>query len=586
MDKKRNVLKKINRDTFAEIWREIKWMYPYAKKYRLAILFYSIAGIVSTLLGLAGSVFTKKLIDIVTGQDTGAIWGIGAIMVGMGIGSILINSITSRISAYFSIKVQNEIQADVYDKILEADWESLHEYRSGDLLNRLNGDVSNISNAIIGWIPSFLMKIVQFIGALAIILYYDWIMALIALVSAPISLVTSRVLIGKMRSYNKEMREVSSELLAFEEDSFQNMQSIKAFDIVGHFEYEMRKVQNKYKNLTMDFNKISILTTGAMSFLGLFVSYACLGWGVYRLWTGTIVFGTMTLFLQLSSNLSSSFSALVALVPQAIGATTGAGRIMEVVNLPKEKRNNDEEAETIKKYGNENGVEISVENLEFTYKDGNQVLCDVSMKVSPGNIVALVGPSGEGKTTLVRILLGLINPIKGKVVLRTKGDIECEVSTDTRGAFAYVPQGNTIFAGTIEENMRMVKPDATDEEIKEALKVACALEFVEKMPHGIKSHVQERGKGISEGQAQRLSIARAVLRDVPIILFDEATSALDVNTERQVLSNILKNNSKKTCIVITHRPSVLEMCDKVYQINQTYLKELSEEEIQKLTENF
>lgn len=200
--------------------------------------------------------------------------------------------------------------------------------------------------------------------------------------------------------------------------------------------------------------------------------------------------------------------------------------------------------------------------------------------------MALVGPSGEGKTTMIRLILGLVKPQNGKAVLRAYNGYEVFMNADTRHLFSYVPQGNTILSGTIAENMRMIKKDATDEEIIDALKIACAYDFIKDLPEGIHSKVGERGRGLSEGQAQRVAIARAVLRDCPILLLDEATSALDVTTERKVLRNIIQQRPNKTCIVTTHRPSVLNLSQRVYRVMQTRVTELSEEESSQMAIDF
>ena len=234
----------------------------------------------------------------------------------------------------------------------------------------------------------------------------------------------------------------------------------------------------------------------------------------------------------------------------------------------------------------EEGFEVRMRDVDFSYVEGTRVITQSSFQAHPGEIVALVGPSGEGKTTMIRLILGLIRPEKGQAVIIGADGREVPMNAETRHLFAFVPQGNTILSGTIAENMRMVKEDATDEEIIEALKVSCAWDFVEKMPDTIQSKIGERGRGFSEGQAQRIAIARAVLRDAPILLLDEATSALDVTTERRVLRNIISQKPNKTCIVTTHRPSVLNMCQRVYRVMETKVTELSEEEAGKMAIDF
>ena len=582
----KKLIKKIKDGMLQEMYEETKWMYTYAKKYKFQIVFYICLGIMTTLMGLASSVGSKYLIDSVTGQDTGNIALIAIFIVSMGLFSIGINAVTTMISARINIKVNNEIQAEVYDKILVADWISMKEFHSGDLLNRLNGDVNTVASSILSWIPSLITRGVQFLGILAIILYYDPTMAVIALGSAPVMVIVSKTLMKKMRDYNKRMREVSSEVMSFNEESFQNIQSVKAFDLVEFFSNRLRNVQQNYKDVYLDYNKFSVYTSSFMSVVGMFVAYACFGWGVYRLWTGHITFGTMTLFVQLSGQLSSSFKSLVSLVPSAISATTSAGRIMEFFKIKNETKLDDEKVRLIQNNTQGKGLSVELEDVNFSYNPTKTVFKNANIVANPGEIVALVGPSGEGKTTMVRLLLGLINAKSGSAVIKDINGISCKISSATRRFFAYVPQGNTIFSGTIADNMRMVKPDASDDEIIEALKTACAYDFVKKLPQGINSKVGERGGGFSEGQAQRISIARALLRQSPILLLDEATSALDVFTERQVLRNIMNSGYARTCIVTTHRPSVLTMCDRVYRIDSGDVSDIDEKEINRLIKDF
>ena len=582
----KKVIRKIKDGMLQEMYEETKWMYTYAKKYKFQIVFYIFLGVLTTVMGLASSVGSKYLIDAVTGQDSGNIALIALFIVAMGLFSIGINAITTMISARINIKVNNEVQAEVYDKILVADWISMKEFHSGDLLNRLNGDVNTVASSILSWIPSLITRSAQFFGILAIILYYDPTMAVIALGSAPVMLIVSKTLMKKMRDYNKRMRQVSSDVMSFNEESFQNIQSIKAFDLVGLFSKRLRDVQQNYKDVFLDYNKFSVYTSSFMSVVGMFVAYACFGWGVYRLWTGHITFGTMTLFVQLSGQLSSSFKSIVSLVPSAISATTSAGRIMEFFKIKDESDLEDDKAKLIQNNTQGKGLSVVLDDVEFSYNENKTVFQHADIVANPGEIVALVGPSGEGKTTMIRLLLGLINTKSGNASIRDINGVSCKISSATRRFFAYVPQGNTIFSGTIAENMRMVKQDATDAEIVEALKAACAYDFVNRLPDGINSKVGERGSGFSEGQAQRLSIARALIRKSPILLLDEATSALDVFTERQVLRNIMNMGYARTCIVTTHRPSVLTMCDKVYKIDSGVVCDIDEKEVNMLIRDF
>ena len=583
----KDLIEKIKNGMLKEMYIEGKWIAKYIYKYKWGVVFYIFLGILGTILGLISSVFSKNLIDAVTGHDSENIGVIIATIIGMGLGSIILEAVTGRISAKINIKVGNEIRADIYDKIINTDWESMSSFHSGDLLTRLTGDATTVADSVLGWIPNLITKLVQFICIFAVIMYYDPTMAVLSLLSAPITILVSKSLMLKMRKFNKASREISSEMMAFNEETFQNLQSIKAFNLINVFSNRLRGVQEKAKKVGLEYNKFSIYTYCFMSVVGMIVYYSCFGWGVYRLWTGHITYGTMTLFLQLSSKLSSSFSDLINVVPSAIGATTAAGRIMEVVELPRENIKDDSIVDTMCNNLDDNGISVKVEDGYFKYLNSEKVVLDnANIEANPSEIIALVGPSGEGKSTMMRILLGLTNLKSGKATLKDESGLNCHISASSRKLMAYVPQEKTMFSGTIAENMRMVKIDATDEEIVNALKDACAYDFVEKLPEGIYSSIGERGLGFSEGQNQRLSIARALLRNSPILLLDEATSALDVDTERRVLKNIMESNKKRTCIVTTHRPSVLNMCDRVYRICQSRVKLVEQSEVEMMVVDF
>lgn len=569
--------------TFGEIIDDWKWIFTYSARYKGVIVFYLILGIFSTTLGLVGSVASKYLIDIITGHDTGKLWIIIAVMVGSTVFSLVFGSLLSRINAKISIDINNDIQADIFDKIVDADWLALNNYSNGDILNRFNGDIGTVSGNAIGWLPSIVLAIYNFVATFCVILYYDWVMALFAFGTAPLMLLMSRFVIKKQRDYNKKMREMSSEVMAFEVDTFYNFDTIKSFGIAPLYSKKLRWWQKKFKDISLKYNLFSIKTNIVMSVMGSIVQFAAFGYCLFRLWTNGITYGTMTLFLQQKSKLSSAFSSVVSIIPSFLNSSVSAHRIRELVELPREVHIS--ESSKMDEFS-EDGFIVKMENTNFAYKEGTQVITNSDFIARPGEIVALVGPSGEGKTTMIRLILGLIRPQEGDVLLEAANGEKVPMNTETRHLFAYVPQGNTVLSGTIAENMRMVKEDATDEEIIEALKEACAWDFVEKLPDTINTNIGERGRGLSEGQAQRIAIARAVLRNSPILLLDEATSALDVTTERTVLKNIVRQHPNKTCIVTTHRPSVLNLCQRVYRVVNTNVTPLSEEESSRMAMDF
>lgn len=577
--------------TFGEILDDWRWIFGYSKKYTAYILFYTFLGIVSTTLGLVSSVAGKYLIDIITGYQMDKLGILAVIMVGSAVSGLVFNSLLNRLSSKLSIFIHNDIQADVFDKIMDADWMAVNEYSSGDMLNRFNSDVGTVSGNAISWVPTVIIAVYRFIATFIVILHYDVVMALIAFAAAPFTLLISRYMMKRQREHSKTVREMSSKLMTFESEAFYNMDTIKSFGITGLYGQKMRNWQEQYKDVTLAYNLFSIMANAVMSVLGFVVQYAAFGYCLFRLWTNDITYGTMTLFLQQRQNLSNAFNNVVGIVPAFLNSSVSAHRLRELVQLPKEVRiDGSSKMDCYKK----DGFTIEMRKADFSYVEGNPIIQESDFYARPGEIVALVGPSGEGKTTMIRLILGLVHPKGGQVLLC--GEItdqdggkridQVEMNADIRYLFSYVPQGNTILSGTVADNMRMVKPDATDDEIREALKTACAWNFIENLPNGIYSNIGEKGKGFSEGQAQRIAIARAILRDAPILLLDEATSALDVTTERQVLKNIMKQHPNKTCIVTTHRPSVLNICKRVYRVVETKVMELSEEESSRMAMDF
>ena len=574
---------RIKDGTFGEIIEDWKWIFSYSIKYKGAIIFYTLMGIVSTSLGLISSIASKYLIDIITGYKTEKLAFMIAVMIGSSVFNLTFSSFIKRISAKLSVYINNDIQADIFDKIIDSDWLAMSRYSNGDIMNRFNGDVSTVSENAISWLPTIIIAVYNFIATFLVIWHYNKVMSILSFATAPVMLVMSRFLIKKQREYGKKTREMSSQVMNFEVETFYNFDTIKSFGIMEHFSRKLREWQQRFKKISLEYNWFQIWTGIFMSIIGMIVQYSAFGYCLFLLWTRQITYGTMTLFLEQRGKLSSAFGNVVSIIPNFLNSSISAHRIRELVELPREQHIPES---ALLKAKEDDGFEVQMNHVDFSYIPGKRVITDSDFLASPGEIVALVGPSGEGKTTMIRLILGLVHPDAGRVWLRASDGREIDMNADTRYLFAYVPQGNTILSGTIAENLRMVKENATDEEIVDALKTACAWDFVSKLPDTINSSIGERGRGFSEGQAQRIAIARALLRDAPILLLDEATSALDVTTERQGLRNIMKQKPNKTCIVTTHRPTVLNMCQRVYRVMNTHVTELTEEEASRMAMDF
>lgn len=568
-----------------EMWKQTLWIYQYARRYWKDMIFYTLLGMVNVVISLLISMTSKDLVDIITGHETGAVIKTFCWLIGLNIGTSLMTQISDYACNHISMRVDAEIKSDIFAKIMVTDWESLTTYHTGDLLTRWSSDASIVSSGVLNFIPNMIIYIFRFGAAFVMMVYYDWTFAVLSFLGLPVSVLLSRVLMNRMVENNKKSAALGAKMSGFNQETFSNIQTLKAFDLIHLYIERLKNIQKEYITMKLGFQKLSMGTSLLLTTVGLVVSYASYGWGIHRVWSGVISYGTMTMFLGLSGTLTGTLQNLISLVPTAINLTTSAGRLMDIVEMPQEDYSREDETLEFAKKHMAEGIRMEVKDISYAYQNGNQVFSGASLEANPHEIVALVGPSGEGKTTMLRLLLALINPKEGEIILSSGGEV-LTMSPSARKLYSYVPQGNTMFSGTIAENMRNVKPEATDEEIIKALQMACAWEFVEKLPEGIHSKVKERGGGFSEGQAQRLSIARALLRNSPLLLLDEATSALDVATERKVLKNIMQDTYPRTCIVTTHRPTVLGACSRVYNIEEKKCRALSDEEIEEIGKNF
>ncbi len=574
----KKILKKIREGYLREIICELRWIYGYAREYKASVLFYTLLGVFAALLGLGSSLAGKYLIDAVTGHKNSLILSIALIYAGLGLGRIALSAFTKRIAARISVKSANHIRSDVFGRFLFIDWQASLDYHSGDLLTRINSDVSSVSDSILGLIPGLVVGLVQFAGTLVIILIYDPVMALIALLSAPVTVLMSRYLLGNMRSFGEKMRRTQAELTSFFEEALQNLQAIKAFSLSGNFHSRLHQLQSLYRSVSLDYNLFSVKVHSLLSVIGFVVSGLCFAWGVYRLWSGSISFGTMVLFIQLAGLLSSSFSGLVSLVPGTVSATVAARRIMTILELPREDLSLDGPSALLMEKAPREGLGVQVSSISFSYKPGREVFSGLSLQACPGEIIGIVSPSGGGKTSLIRALLCLVKPQSGSIRF-TSGELSVPLCPGLRPLISYVAQEKVIFSGTVADCLRLGCPDADEQALEKALRLACAWDFVSALPQGLDTHLGERGLGLSEGQLQRLAIARALLSPAPLLLLDEATSALDTETEEAVLRGIVSSARGRTLILTTHRPSLLSACTRVYSIENGAARLLSPEEI-------
>ena len=560
-------------ENLKDILRSWKWIFQFTRRHALGVLGLTVFGLLSSSLNLAAAVITKNLIGSIIALDMERLLPMVVLMVLFAALGVAFQSLGSRYSARLSTTMHQEIQKFTFDRLVHGDWMSVRQFPTGDLLSRFSGDIGNIAGCAMTFLPNVIAQLFTVLITLGTIFYFDPIMALICLISTPVLFFASRSLLRCQHTYNRKLREVASGMTGFQSETFRNLDTLKGFGIEDAVSSQLDSWQKREREMILEHNAFTIRTNALLTSMGTLVQYAAMGYCIWRLWQGHMILDTMTFFLQQRGALQGAFSGLVSQIPRILSGSVAAERIRALTDLPQDPEPTDELPTP--------WCHIRLEAVSAAYEDGVKVLENISLKAGPGEIIALVGPSGEGKTTLLRLLLGLMQPAAGTMELTDARGTVHTLGARTRRYFSYVPQGNTLLAGSIAENLRLVRPGASDTEIIAALEGACAWDFVSQMPGNIHAKLGEGGLGLSEGQAQRIAIARALMRKAPAMILDEITSALDLDTEQRVLSYLM--NLGVTCIVSTHRPSVLTLCTRAYRVEDGHITQLSDEEISALT---
>ena len=538
----------------------LSWLWRNSKGARCQALLNTTVGTLDVVCQLLWVLACKQAIDIATGNANGSI-----LITGVIIGALMLIEIISRasgrwINAILGVKAGNRMRLGIFSRLMRSEWLYMQKHHTGDLINRLEGDVSNITRLITETIPAAIVVILQLLGSFILLFSMNRTLAVAVLFILPICLVISRVYVKYMRDYNRQVRDSDSRIQSVLQESLQHKAIIKTLEQNKATEEQLTQLQNKLHGQVRSRAKFSI---GAFSFvqLGFAGGYlTAFMWGVYGLSNGSITFGTLSAFLQLVGLIQRPTVDLSHYLPSMVSALTAAERLYEIEEIPEE-----EQGEKIILNGTA-GVEF--ENVTFNYDNKQRnILENFSYKFEPNSSTAIVGETGSGKTTLIRLLVALVRPQSGSVKIYNNKE-SYPSSPLTRGNFVYIPQGNSLISGTIRDNLLMGNPEATDEDIQKALHIACA-EFTATLPQGIETNLSEQGGGLSEGQAQRIAIARSLLRPGSILILDEITSALDSETEEELLHRLTTSHTGKTLIFVTHRPAVLKYCDNILKIDAT-----------------
>lgn len=535
----------------------MRWLWKVWRGNRLQTILNASMGMATVVVSLAQVWAVKRAIDVASGSVEGSIYWAVALMGGLVLIDFAINISSVWIRNVLGVKAQNRMQQYMLDRILRSEWNGRERRHSGDVINRLESDVSNVVTFITETLPNTLSVVLLFFGAFAYLFTLDRLLAVITVALLPLFVVLSKVYVRRMRHLTRQVRNSDSQVQSVLQETIQHRVLIKTLESDDAMVGKLESTQSQLRRNVIQRTRFSLLSNFILNF-GFSLTYLiAFLWAAVRMSMHTLSFGGMTAYLQLVNRIQSPARNLSRIVPAFVSVFTAAERLMELEEPPLEEQGDPIVVEA--------PCGVKLDDVSYGYNDGDgRVIDHLSFDFRPGTCTAILGETGAGKTTLIRLILALLRPQEGEISLyHADGDGQ-QLSPRMRCNFVYVPQGNTLMSGTIRDNLLMGSPTATDDEMYDALHQACA-DFVSQLPDGLDTRCSESGAGLSEGQAQRIAIARALLRNRPVMLFDEATSALDIDTERRLLANVL-GSRQHTIIFITHRPAVVEYCDEVLRL--------------------
>lgn len=536
----------------------LKWLYRKSKKDIPRIIALSAVNVFYAVLSVVMVMLSKYVIDAATNRDMNGIIRFGVMM----IVAITVRAGFKIISGSMEVTIQAKLEirmkSELFSEILNKDFASINAHHSGDLMNRLTSDISIVTSGITALVPELAYLIAQFTGAFIVLCVFDWRFVLVFLLAGIVIFFITMLYRTKLKFLHKRVQETDGAVRSFLQESIASLIVVKTFGVENEIEKKGGVLQQINYKAKMLRRRITIIANSCLGLVFNFGYIFALLWCCVRLYNGLITYGTLTAVVSLISQVQTPFVSMTKLIPQFYSIVASAERIIEIEKIGDEPCENKQLVDQDAIYANMKALRF--DNITFSY--GREVvLNDASLVINKGDFVAIRGMTGIGKSTLLKLLLGVIRPDEGEITIEENDGTRLHADKMTRSLFSYVPQGNYLLSGTLRENLLLVKPEATDDEIEEALRVSYAGHFIKKLPDGLDTVIGEKGLGLSEGQVQRLAIARALLSGSPVILLDEATSALDSKTEKYVLENIkaLKN---RMCIIITHREAALAVCNR------------------------
>ncbi len=541
------------------ILKYMRWLWSHSVGARGAILLNILLGSVNVGLNLLFIFLCKRLVDIATGVVAGSLGRYTVFVLSVVVLRLVVSTINVRVENLTNSKMNFIIRKGLYSNLLYAEWLGKEKRHTGDTVNRLESDVGTVTNVIVSDFPQIFTTLVQLVAAIVFLCTMEWRLAALLVLITPLFILFSRIFVRRLREMTRGIRETESEVQSHLQESLQHRMVIQSMENEGRMEGRLDDLQDREYGQIKERTRFNVIARSMVGAAFSFGYIAAFLWGVYGISKGTLTYGVMTAFLQLVGQVQRPLVNLTRQIPSLIYSSTSIDRLMEMEDAPK-----DVSGDPVRLAG---PAGIRVENLDYRYPDGKRmILNDLTFDFPPLSRTAIVGETGVGKSTLIRLMLALLKPVGGRVVLYNEAQ-EVPASSATRCNLVYVPQGNTLFSGSVRENLLMGDPDASEDEMKAALETAVA-DFVYTLPEGLETRCGEGGTGLSEGQAQRIAIARGLLRPGSILLLDEFSSSLDPETEQKLMDNLTKKAAGKTMIFITHRERIAQLCERTCRIDR------------------
>lgn len=535
-----------------------KWIIKNAKPQVINIIVISVIYAVMAYLGVAVATFSRGIVDSAVNSDIGGIVYYAVILVSLTVGQLIIRIVSKVVNFNIQAKLEMSIKQSIFNSIIRKKYDKISQIHTGELLNRITSDVLVVVSSIISIVPNMVYFIVKLIGVFVVLFAIDKTFCLVFIIGGALMFGVVLLFKSKMKALHKAVQESDGKTRSFFQEIFSSLLVVKVFNAEKKVSENAMNLQMNNFKIRRKRNYISIVATTGFSFVfSLGYMYALI-WGAFAISDHIITYGVLTSMLALVTQIQGPVRGISSILPSYYSALASAERLMDIENLENEDVVNKSLIDTKDLYSKTK--EIIFDNITFSYGREN-VLENTRLVLNKGDFALLAGISGIGKSTLTKLLLDVISPDKGEIYLNLSDGEKVYIDKNIRSLFSYVPQGNFLLSGTIRDNIAFVSSEPDEQKIIDSAKIACAYDFIGNLPNGLDTRVGENGKGLSEGQIQRIAIARAVYSDAPIIIFDEATSALDANTEVQLLKN-LKKLKNKTCILISHKMAAKEICNK------------------------